>query len=410
MATIPQRTRVGIVGAGPAGLLLGYLLQRRGIECVILEAKDREYLETHPRRIRAGVMEWGTREILIQAGVGGNLTREGMEHQGIYVAVDGKLHRIDFPSLTGGYAITVYGQQYLVRDMIAAHLEMGSSLFFETEVVGVENLETSPLLIYKRPSGPPGQIRCDFVVAADGSHSLFRSMIPRVRIIEQQYPFAWLAILAETRPAAEELIYASHHRGFALFSMRSPMLARNYLQVDPDARLEEWSDQRIWEELNIRLGGGADIQPGPLLEKSIVPMRSLIVEPMQYGRLFLVGDAAHVVPPAGAKGMNMAVADVIVLFSGLTRYYEDNDSSVLDDYTARCLRHVWQAEFFSWWWTFLLHVRPDPFEERLRQTQLRNMLEVPHLQRFFAENYVGLYTTGRYVEFVQGTKGVGGVA
>lgn len=396
MANIPERTRVGIVGAGPAGLLLGYLLARRGIDCVILEAKSRRYLETHPHRVRAGVMEWGTRQIVLRAGLGDNLLREGMEHGGIYVAEGGQLHRIDFPSLTGGYNITVYGQQYLVGDMIAAHLDRGSLLFFETEVVGAENVEHSPVLVYRLPTGEEGRLACEFIVAADGSHSLFRPLIRGARFIQHEYPFAWLATLAETRPAADELIYASHPRGFALFSMRSPRLARNYLQVDPDEKLENWPDERIWEELNRRLDGVAEVQPGRMLEKSIVGMRSMIVEPMQYGRLFLVGDAAHVVPPAGAKGMNMAVADVMVLYEALVAYYETGDETLLRDYSTRCQRHIWQAEFFSWWWTFLVHVRPDPFEERVRVAQLHNVLEVPHLQKFFAENYVGMYTTARY--------------
>ncbi|WP_018111965.1 4-hydroxybenzoate 3-monooxygenase [Thermus igniterrae] len=392
-----RRVQVAIVGAGPAGLLLAHLLRRAGVEAVVLEARSRAYLETSPHRIRAGVLEWGTKEIALRAGVGERMLQEGLEHRGVYLAFHGEALHLDFLALSGK-TIWVYGQQYLVRDMIRHHLEAGGEILFEHEVVGLEGLEEAPVLLYRTPEGREGRLASEFVVGADGSHSLARQHLPGARVQQKTYPFAWLGILAETPPAAEELIYASHPRGFALFSMRSPTLSRNYLQVRPDEKLEAWPEERIWEELNWRLEGVAEVKPGPLLEKSLTPMRSLVVEPMQYGRFFLVGDAAHVVPPTGAKGMNLAFCDVAVLCRALLAYYQEGDSSLLNRYTQDALRHVWQAELFSYWMTTLLHTLEDPFEEALRQAKLRHLRESPHLQRFLAENYVGLYTSGRYAD------------
>ena len=295
-----------------------------------------------------------------------------------------------------GQGIWVYGQQYLVRDMIHHHLEAGGEILFEHEVVGLKQLEQNPILTYRGPGGREGELLCEFVVGADGSHSRFREWIPGLRIYQKTYPFAWLGILAETRPAASELIYASHERGFALFSMRSPSLARNYLQVSPEENLENWPEERIWEELNLHLGGVAQVTPGPILERSLTPMRSLVVEPMQHGRVFLVGDAAHVVPPTGAKGMNLAFCDVAVLYQALLAHYRDGDATLLANYTETARRHVWQAEFFSYWMTTLLHTLADPFEEQVRLAKLRHLVENTHVQRFLAENYVGVYTSGRY--------------
>ncbi|WP_413217769.1 4-hydroxybenzoate 3-monooxygenase (plasmid) [Thermus oshimai] len=393
-----RRVQVGIVGAGPAGLLLAHLLHRIGVETLVLEAKSREYLETSPHRIRAGVLEWGTKEILLAAGLGERMEREGLEHRGVYLAFDGALHRVDFPTLAGGRSIWVYGQQYAVRDMIRLHLERGGEILFEHEVLGVEEPERNPVLVYRTPEGRTERVRTEFAVGADGSHSALRGLIPGARVHRRTYPFAWLGILAETRPAAEELIYASHPRGFALFSMRSPTLARNYLQVGPEERLEDWPEARIWEELALHLDGVAEVRPGPLLEKSLTPMRALVVEPMQHGRFFLIGDAAHVVPPTGAKGMNMAVADAVALFRALRAFYLEKDPTFLGSFTEEALRHVWQAELFSYWMTTLLHTHEDPFAEGLRLAQLRHLGESPHLLSFLAENYVGLHTTGRWAE------------
>ncbi|GAA6756849.1 4-hydroxybenzoate 3-monooxygenase [Thermus thalpophilus] len=394
---MPTRTDVAIVGAGPAGLLLAHLLQREGIGVVVLEAKSREYLETSPHRIRAGVMEWGTREILVQAGLGEGLLQNGYEHQGIYLAHAGELHRIDFPSLAEGWRIWVYGQQYQVRDMIARFLEEGGEILFEHEVVGLADLTTAPKVRYRTPEGQEGELEAMFVVGADGSHSRARSFVPGLLLKQTTYPFAWLGILAETAPAAEELIYASHERGFALFSMRSPNLARNYLQVSPEENPDDWPEERIWEELNLRLGGVARVEPGPLLEKSLTPHRAFVAEPMQYGRFFLVGDAAHVVPPTGAKGMNLAVADAVALFQALWAFYKKGEEEGLRRYTQTCLDHVWQGEFFSYWMTHLLHAQPDPFQEGLRRAHLAQVLSSEALKRFLAENYTGRRTTGRWV-------------
>jgi p-hydroxybenzoate 3-monooxygenase len=394
-----RKTQVGIVGAGPAGLFLAHLLHNAGVETVVLEARTREYLETSPHRIRAGVLEWGTREMVVRAGVGDRMVQEGLSHRGIYLAFDGQLLHLDFHTLAG-QGIWVYGQQYLVTDLIRHHLEAGGEILFSHEVVGVENLEEAPTLVYRTPDGHLERLRCEFAVGADGSHSLVRESIPGIRVYQKTYPYAWLGILAQTRPAAEELIYASHPRGFALFSMRSPTLARNYLQVAPEERLEAWPEERIWEELNLRLSGVAEVQPGPILEKSLTPMRSLVVEPMQHGRFFLAGDAAHVVPPTGAKGMNLAFCDVAVLYRALFTFYKEGEVSLLLHYTQEALRHVWQAELFSYWMTTLLHAAVDPFGDRLRQAQLRHLGESPHLQRFLAENYVGLHTSGRYAHYL----------
>jgi p-hydroxybenzoate 3-monooxygenase len=397
--------QVGIVGAGPAGLLLAHLLTEEGLEAVILEARSREYLEGSPHRIRAGVLEWGSKEILSQAGLGERMLAQGLEHRGIYLAFDGALHHLDFPELAGGKSIWVYGQQYLVQDLIRLYLEKGGVIHFEHEVVGLEEAQARPTLVYRTPDGQIGRLVCDFVAGADGSHSFLRGQIPGAQIHQKAYPFAWLGVLAQTRPAAEELIYASHPRGFALFSMRSPTLARNYLQVPVEEQLEAWPDARIWEELNLRLDGVAEVQPGPLLEKSLTPLRSLVVEPMQYGNFFLMGDAAHIVPPTGAKGMNLALCDAVLLYRALRAYYRQKDRSLLERYTQEALRHVWQAELFSYFMTTLLHTPRDPFDEGLRQAQLRHLGESLHLQRFLAENYVGLHTSGRYPGVLQRSSG-----
>lgn len=391
------RTQVGIIGAGPAGLLLSHLLHHAGVASVVLESRSRAYVE---QRVRAGVLEDGTRQILLRAGVGERMSREGLVHNGVNLAVDGRLHHLDFPALTGGHTIIVYGQQEVVKDLIGARLAAGGDLRFEAEAVAIEGIEERPTIVYRRPDGTVERLACDFVAGCDGSHSLSREAVPPPArtVYQRAYPSAWLGILAETPPASHELIYVHHPRGFALFSMRSPTLSRNYLQVRADESLDAWPDDRIWAELALRLDGVATIRPGPVRERTLAVLHSLVVEPMQYGRLFLAGDAAHVVPPTGAKGLNLAVCDVVVLADALIAYYRRGDEQGLQGYTAACLQHVWQAEHFSWWMTNLLHRLEDPFEDRLQRAHLRALLRSEAGRRYLAENYVGLHTSGRYVD------------
>ena len=381
-------TQVAIVGAGPAGLLLSHLLDRVGIRSVVLESRSRAYVE---QRVRAGVLEDGTRQILLRAGVGDRMERQGLVHEGVNFAFEGSLLHFDFPALTGGHTVTVYGQQEVVKDLIRARQEGGGDVRFEAEVVRLEEVERRPRVVYRTPDGSEEELEADFVAGCDGSHGVCRAAIPHTvrRVHQRAYPFAWLGILAEAPPASHELIYVNHPRGFALFSMRSPRLSRNYVQVRAEERLEDWPDSRVWEELERRLAGAARVTPGPVLEKSLAPLRSLVVEPMQHGRLFLAGDAAHVVPPTGAKGLNLAVCDVVVLSRALADYYRAGDETGLRSYTEWCLEHVWQAEHFSWWMTQLLHRLDDPFEEGMQRAR-----------RYLAENYTGLHTSLRYTEWV----------
>ncbi len=392
------RTQVAIVGAGPAGLLLSHLLHQVGIHSVVLESRSRAYVE---QRVRAGVLEDGTRQILLRCGVGERMARQGLVHEGVNFAFQGSLLHFDFPALTGGHTITVYGQQEVVKDLIRARLEAGGEVWFECEAVDVQGLEERPRVRYRAPDGSLETLEADFVAGCDGSHGITRSALPTSvrRMYERAYPFAWLGILAEAPPASHELIYVRHPRGFALFSMRSPTLSRNYLQVRGDESLDAWPDDRIWEELARRLDRTASLTPGPVREKGLTPLRSLVVEPMQYGRLFLAGDAAHVVPPTGAKGLNLAVCDVVVLARALREYYRSADETGLRTYTERCLEHVWQAEYFSWWMTNLLHRLEDPFEEGMQQAQLRVLRRSEAARRYLAENYTGVHTSLRYVDW-----------
>ncbi len=393
------RTQVAVVGAGPAGLLLSHLLHQVGVRTVVLESRSRAYVE---QRVRAGVLEDGTRQILLRAGVGARMAQQGLVHEGVNFAFEGSLLHFDFPALTGGHTITVYGQQEVVKDLIRARLDADGDLRFEAEVVRVEEVHRRPRVVYRNPDASEEVVEADFVAGCDGSHGVCRSAIPESarRVYQRAYPFAWLGILAEAPPASHELIYVNHPRGFALFSMRSPRLSRNYLQVAADEPLEDWPDARIWEELERRLDRAAPLLPGPVLEKSLAPLRSLVVEPMQHGRLFLAGDAAHVVPPTGAKGLNLAVCDVVVLGRALVDYYRTGDESGLRTYTQRCLEHVWQAEHFSWWMTHLLHRLDDPFEEGMQGAQLRALRRSEAARRYLAENYTGVHTSLRYVEWV----------
>jgi p-hydroxybenzoate 3-monooxygenase len=347
---IRKRTQVGIVGAGPAGLLLAHLLHRHGIESVILESRSRDYIE---HRVRAGVLEQGSVDLLVATGVGDRLREEGLVHHGIELRFGGRGHRIDLTRLSGGRSITVYGQQEVVKDLIKARLATGGELIFEVESVTLHDIESSSPRILFRSNGEEAELRCDAIAGCDGFHGVCRPSIPAraLSIFERAYPFAWLGILAQAPPTREELIYAYHERGFALYSMRSPQVTRLYLQVTLDEDLAAWPDERIWQELHARLETDSTwaLREGPILEKGVTGMRSFVVEPMQYGRLFLAGDAAHIVPPTGAKGMNLAIADVFVLSQALSEFLASGRTDRLDAYSETCLKRVWRAEHFSWW-------------------------------------------------------------
>lgn len=386
-----MRTQVGIVGAGPAGLVLAHLLALEGIESVVLEAKSREYVE---RRIRAGVLEQGTVELLVEAGIGERAEREGLVHHGIELRFDGEGHRIDLSGLTGGRTITIYGQHELVKDLISARLDRGP-LLFEVEGVDPDGLEYDPVLRFTH-EGARHELRCDVIAGCDGFHGVCRESIPPGELCfhQRDYPFAWFGILAEVAPSTEELIYAHHERGFALHSLRSPQLSRLYFQCSPDEDAEDWSDDQIWEELHLRLArnDGWSLAEGPIIEKAVAPMRSFVAEPMQHGRLFLAGDAVHIVPATGAKGLNLAVADVRILADALTHWFRTEDSAPLDDYSNACLRRVWAVQQFSNWMTAMLHKYPDgdEFQRRLQLAQLRYVSTSEAPARMLAENYVGL--------------------
>jgi p-hydroxybenzoate 3-monooxygenase len=389
---VAERTQVGIVGAGPAGLVLGHLLHLRGIEAVVLEDRSREYVE---QRVRAGVLEWGTVELLKEMGVGERLERQGLVHKGVELRFAGEGHRIDFDELTGR-AITVYGQQEVVKDLIAARLDFGGPLLFEVDDVRPEGFDTdSPSLRY-RHDGEEHVLHCDVIAGCDGFHGVCRDAVPDgvLTFHEREWPFAWLGILAEAEPASEELIYAHHERGFALQSMRSPTVTRLYLQCDPGDRIDAWPDERIWEELQLRFeSGDFRLNEGPIFERGITPMRSFVTEPMQHGRLYLAGDAVHIVPPTGAKGLNLAVADVRILAAGLERWLANGDDRVLQRYSEICLRRVWRVQHFSWWMTSMLHRLPedrDGFQSKLQIAQLDYVCSSRAASASLAENYVGL--------------------
>jgi p-hydroxybenzoate 3-monooxygenase len=372
--------------------VLAHLLHLEGIDSIVLEDRSREYVE---QRIRAGVLEQGTVDLLNQIGVGDRLQREGLVHDGIELQFAGTRHRIDFPSLTGGRRITVYGQQEVVKDLITARLATGRPLLFEVAEVRVHAFESESPVVRFRHQGEEVELGCDFIAGCDGFHGVCRNSIPVgvLTSFDREYPFAWLGILAAAPPSNEELIYAYHERGFALHSMRSPTLTRLYLQVRPDEDLDEWPDDRIWEELERRLGlEGWTLNTGEILEKGITGLRSYVVEPMRYGRLFLAGDAAHIVPATGAKGLNLAVADVRLLAAALAAWYRDGDGSLLDRYSSDALRRVWRAEHFSWFMTSMLH-RPedgDPFDVKLQLSQLAYVCSSEKAAASLAENYVGL--------------------
>ncbi len=389
-----MRTQVGIIGAGPAGLVLAHLLARAGIEAVILEARSRAYVEG---RIRAGVMEHWVAELLARLGLGGRMRREGLVHRGIYLRLRGETHHIDFAALVGR-TITVYGQQEVVKDLIAAWLERGGGLLFEAEAVAVEEPHSERPRIRFRHEGAMRVLECDWVAGCDGFHGVSRAALADAAVAyERVYPYAWLGILAAAPPPSEELIYANHERGFALSSMRGPHLSRLYLQVDPGTRLDDWPDERIWEELERRLHGpGFRLARGPVLQRGVTPMRSFVVEPMARGRLLLAGDAAHIVPPTGAKGMNLAVADVCRLAAALIAAVRHRSPQKLERYSADCLARVWKVQHFSWWMTRMLHRDPDatPFDERRQLGELGALVESTAARQWLAENYTGLPMDG----------------
>ena len=387
------RTPVGIVGGGPAGLILCHLLRLRGIESVVLEARSRQYIE---QRVRAGVLEQGTVGLLSDAGLGARMQREGLQHRGIHLRFGGVSHPIDFAALTGK-SVTVYGQQEVVRDLVAAALSAGTRIEFEVTAVVLDQLSsTQPLIRYRDQRGEPQQLQCDFIAGCDGFHGICRAAIPAaaLRYYEREYPFGWLGILAHAPPLADELIYTHHERGFALFSMRSPQIARHYLQCPPDENLAEWPDERIWQELERRLEGADSLvlPRGDIFQKGVTPMRSFVTEPMQYGRLFLAGDAAHIVPPTGAKGMNLAASDVRSLALALAEFYDSGSMRRLERYSESCLRRIWQAQRFSWWMTSMLHrfEHHGEFDRRVQLAELDYLTGSRAASAALAENYVGL--------------------
>jgi p-hydroxybenzoate 3-monooxygenase len=393
MSGVPARTQVVIVGGGPAGLMLAQLLHLAGIDSVVLERESEEHVIG---RVRAGVLEQGSVDLMIEAGVGDRLRREGMRHGGIYVAFDGRRHHIDFDRLTGGRGITIYGQNEVVRDLMDARAATGRPLLFGVSDVRLYDLDSSqPRVTLRDGAGAGHTIACDVVAGCDGFHGICRPSVPTAvaHVFERVYPFAWLGILADAPPSSDELVYSLHERGFALFSMRSPSVTRLYLQVAPDEDLAQWSDDRIWAELRLRLSTADGWRPneGAITQKSITGMRSFMFEPMRYERLFLAGDAAHIVPPTGAKGLNLAMADVKRLAAAIAAYHASGRTADLDAYSDRGLRRAWRAQRFSWWMTSALHAAGDatPFDRRRQLADLDYLTASEAAMTSLAENYVG---------------------
>jgi p-hydroxybenzoate 3-monooxygenase len=385
-----MRTQVGIVGAGPAGLMLARLLRMQGIDSIVIENRSRDYIEN---RIRAGLIEHWAADLLRDVGVGERMQREGLLHWGINIGINGDLHRIDFKKLVDK-RVTIYGQQDVVKDLVARRLSDGGELLFEVDGVSLHDLTGDRPKIRFTHEGNRQEIACDFVGGCDGFHGICRPSVPDgvLSVFERDYPFGWLGILSESPPPDHELIYSYTDRGFALYTMRSPTLARLYLQCDHDEEIENWPDARVWDELHQRLGGSRALKEGTMLQKGITPMRSFVVEPMQYGRLFLAGDSAHIVPPTGAKGMNLAFADVVYLSRAITAFYKEKRSDLLEGYSALALRRVWYAQRFSWWMTQIMHRFPNEsaFDRRRQLSDLDYLTSSEAAARTLAEQYVGL--------------------
>jgi p-hydroxybenzoate 3-monooxygenase len=388
-----MRTQVGIVGAGPAGLMLSHLLHLDGIDSVVLEDRSREHVE---HRVRAGVLEQGTVELLTETGVGERLAREALVHHGLELRFEGEGHRIDLSALTGGKTITIYGQQEVVKDLIAARLRDGAQILFEVSDVRLDGMDSDAPRIHFTHDGREHTLACDAIAGCDGFHGVSRHAIPDGVLTEfdRTYPIGWLGVLVQAPPSSDELIYTHHERGFALCSLRSPSISRLYLQCRPDEDLSEWPDERIWEELRTRTAtnDGFVLNEGPIVERLVAPLRSWLVEPMQHGRLFLAGDAAHIVPATGAKGLNLAIADVRTLARALVRWFRTGDRDLLERYSETCLERVWRVQHFSWWMTTMLH-RFDPcdrYQHRLQLSQLKYVTSSTAAATTLAENYVGL--------------------
>jgi p-hydroxybenzoate 3-monooxygenase len=388
-----MRTQVAIIGAGPSGLLLSQLLHLQGIDNIVLERRSGAYVLG---RIRAGVLEQGAVDLLHEAQVGERLAREGLVHEGFDICVGDRRHRVDLKGLTGGNCVTVYGQTEVTKDLMDARAALGGQLVYEAEEVALHDLGGEAARVTYRKDGRAQEVVCDYVAGCDGFHGVSRSAIPKdvLRNYERVYPFGWLGVLSDTRPVSDELIYVHHERGFALCSMRSMTRSRYYIQCEFDEDLEEWTDDRFWDELRLRLppDAAAALQTGPSIEKSIAPLRSFVAEPMRYQRLFLAGDAAHIVPPTGAKGLNLAASDVYYLSRALIAHYQEKHDALLDSYSQTALRRVWKAERFSWWMTTLLHRFPDasPFDRRIQEAELDYVTGSLAARRSLAENYVGL--------------------